>query len=288
MLHVTNGDVAAAILRERGLAGDVLPWRDVLHEGPVAAREDELVRERAAFLAAHGWGDADELAAGMRARDERLSRAVAAGDAITLWFEDDLYDQLQLVQVLVLAGAHAGLELVELPRPPRDLAADPDAEPLDEAHVALARRTWAAFAAGDVDALFALAGDEDAALAHLPLALARLLEELPWTTDGLSRVERAALEAIAAGATDRRDVFAAVAAREERPFLGDTWLFARLDALAPLLDRDGVSAFGADVLAGRADWLSDGAADRWLGGVRVRSPGPSWRWDPAAGAPVAP
>jgi Domain of unknown function (DUF1835) len=285
VLHVTNGDVAAEVLRERGVAGDVLPWRDVLHEGPVPADEEALVRERGAFLAAHGWAAA---ATTLRTRDERLAAAVDGGEPITLWFEDDLYDQLQLVQVLVLAGERAALELVELPRPPRDLAADPDAEALDEAHVALARRAWDAFTAGDADALHALAGEEDAPLEHLPQALVRLLEELPWTTDGLSRVERAALEAIAAGAAGRHEVFAAVAAQEERPFLGDTWLFARLDALAPLLGGAGLSAFGAAVLGGRADWLRDGAVDRRLGGVVLRSPGPCWRWDPGAGAPVAP
>ncbi len=288
MLHVTNGDVAAGVLRERGVAGDVLPWRDVLHEGPVPADEEALVRERGAFLAAHGWGDAAALAGAMRARDERLAAAVRAAEPITLWFEDDLYDQLQLVQVLVLAGDDASPELVELPRPPRDVASDPDAEALDEAHVALARRAWDAFTSGDADGLHALAGEEDAPLEHLPQALARLLEELPWTADGLSRVERAALEAIAAGAAGRHEVFAAVAAQEERPFLGDAWLFARLDALAPLLDGGGLSPLGVAVLGGRADWLRDGAVDRRLGGVVLRSPGPCWRWDPGAGAPVAP
>jgi Domain of unknown function (DUF1835) len=289
MLHVTNGDVAAAVLRERGVAGDVLPWRDVLHEGPLRADPGALVRERAAFLAAAGWGDEDALAAEMNARDERLRRAATGGEPVTLWFEDDLYDQLQLIQVLVLAGDDAALELVELPRPPRSLAADPEADALDGQHVALARQAWAALTTADVDALHALAGVEDAALPHLPLALARLLEELPWTIDGLSRAERAALNAVAAGAREREDVFVAVAEREDRPYLGDAWLFARLDALAPLIAGPGeLTAFGEAVLAGGRDWLRDGAVDRWLGALRVRSPGPAWRWDPRGSAPVAP
>ena len=37
MLHVTNGDSTAQIIDARGLAGTVLPWRDVLHEGPIPA-----------------------------------------------------------------------------------------------------------------------------------------------------------------------------------------------------------------------------------------------------------
>ena len=36
-LHVTNGDLVAGRIAESGLSGDVLPWRDALHEGPVPA-----------------------------------------------------------------------------------------------------------------------------------------------------------------------------------------------------------------------------------------------------------
>ena len=51
-LHVTNGDSTAAGLREGGVTGDVLPWRDVLHEGPVPPLAPAaLARVRARFLA---------------------------------------------------------------------------------------------------------------------------------------------------------------------------------------------------------------------------------------------
>src|SRR3954447_12149543 len=35
VLHVTNGDSAGNTLRRTALGGAVLPWQDVLHEGPV-------------------------------------------------------------------------------------------------------------------------------------------------------------------------------------------------------------------------------------------------------------
>src|SRR4029078_10283801 len=37
LLHVTNGESAGNTLRQTGLGGAVLPWQDVLHEGPVPA-----------------------------------------------------------------------------------------------------------------------------------------------------------------------------------------------------------------------------------------------------------
>ena len=36
-LIITNGDSAADLLRLAGREGVILPWRDVLHEGPIVA-----------------------------------------------------------------------------------------------------------------------------------------------------------------------------------------------------------------------------------------------------------
>ena len=89
MLHVTNGDSTVPEL-SRALGGaPVIPWRDALHEGPVPDVPDDELRElRARFL-----GAPPEL---LRERDE----ALAAAEEVTLWFEADLYDQLQIVQIL--------------------------------------------------------------------------------------------------------------------------------------------------------------------------------------------
>ena len=115
MLHVTNGDSAVAVLRAAGVAGDLLPWRDALHEGPVRAGLDpaRLRAERARYMAARGWADEATALAALTARDERLDRAVAAGEDVVLWFESDLYDVLQLAQVADrLAPGAARLVLV--------------------------------------------------------------------------------------------------------------------------------------------------------------------------------
>jgi hypothetical protein len=53
MLCITNGDSAAALIELSGVSGDVLPWRDVLHEGPDPSglSFDELREVRANFIA---------------------------------------------------------------------------------------------------------------------------------------------------------------------------------------------------------------------------------------------
>ncbi len=63
VLHITNGNSADGNIRESGIGGDVLPWRDVLHEGPVptGVSLDELSRLRANYLADAGAGEQAEV-----------------------------------------------------------------------------------------------------------------------------------------------------------------------------------------------------------------------------------
>ena len=84
-----------------GFAGDVLPWDDVLHEGPVpeGLSLDELRQVRARFIAERGWGDFDTVLADFSVRDGVFENFEAQGE-VSLWFEFDLYDQLQLCQIL--------------------------------------------------------------------------------------------------------------------------------------------------------------------------------------------
>ena len=145
-LHVTNGDSAGNTLRQTALGGAVLPWQDVLHEGPVpAGPRRELLQARAAFLSACGWGSRRSILASLEDRDRQLVQALKDGQQVVLWFEHDLYDQLQLVDALALAaprrhpGTHRGglvSRPARLPRPrradrgrARDALAGPGARP---------------------------------------------------------------------------------------------------------------------------------------------------------------
>jgi hypothetical protein len=96
-LHVSNGD--ATDVPGTGLARRVLYWRDVLHEGPVPALgAEQLRRLRAAFLMQANADDRGERADMFVERDRAL-RANRDGRYV-LWFEADLYDQLQIIQIL--------------------------------------------------------------------------------------------------------------------------------------------------------------------------------------------
>ena len=100
-LNITNGDSAAGTLSEAGIAGKIIAWRDVLHEGPVDASLslNALSKQRARFISERGWGDFAHVSGDFAERD-RVIQHLDYFDEVVLWFEDDLYDQLQMIQLL--------------------------------------------------------------------------------------------------------------------------------------------------------------------------------------------
>ena len=253
-LHVTNGDSAGNTLRQTALGGAVLPWQDVLHEGPVpAGPRRELLQARAAFLSACGWGSKRSILASLEDRDRQLVRALKDGQQVVLWFEHDLYDQLQLVDALALAAPETPRtpELVvvgSFPGKPAfrglgELTADeletlwPARVPASQDTLAAAVSAWAAVRHPDPCALAAVAQQEHPGLPFLRPALLRLLEELPAPGDGLSGTERRALQAIANGAATPAATFLAEQDLEPAPFLGDAWFFRALTGLGTGSDR---------------------------------------------------
>jgi DNA-binding transcriptional MerR regulator len=253
LLHVTNGESAGNTIRQTTLGGAVLSWQDVLHEGPVPAGSRASLRAaRAAFLAECGWGSKRSLAGELERRDRQLLDALRARRRVVLWFEHDLYDQLELLDVLALV-AESGvavdrLELIvvgSFPGRPDfrglgELTA-PELESLWDARVpataevvALAASVWEAVRAPTPERVASFVAGRAGELEGLPFAagaLRRLLDELPGVRDGLSGTERRALEAVAGDAATPVSAFLASQSAEDAPFLGDAWFFRSLAAL---------------------------------------------------------
>src|SRR2546421_10909373 len=98
-IAVTNGDSVAGTLAQAGLADVVIVWRDDLHEGPVLALPPARLRKvRADYLTGRHGPAAESVEKQLADRDAALRRHMR--NPLTLWFEADLYDQLQLIQVL--------------------------------------------------------------------------------------------------------------------------------------------------------------------------------------------
>lgn len=299
-LHVTNGDSVLHTWRKAGLLGTHLAWRDALHEGPVPGTMplDALSRVRADYLASRGHGNAIKLHHDFEKRDALIARANQF-EEVVLWFEHDLYDQLQLLQILAVLherGIGAGaVQLVQSEQYLGMLSADeimalfPKRRFLTSAMADAAARTWRAFTAEDPPELVTLSARSVAGFPFLAPALKRLCEEFPSADTGLSRTQKHLLEACAQGARSREDLFRRSQAREEASFLGDSGCYAHIDDLAaepapllsPLETGYELTVLGRRVLAGDADWLEHQPLDRWIGGTHLTAQN-DWRWNEAS------
>jgi hypothetical protein len=315
VLHVTNGDSVVVTLGQTSLGGDAMSWIDVYHEGPLRSGErSRLIDGRAAFIAScGGWGDEDATRASLLARDARFVEALREGASVVLWFEHDLFDQLQLIDVLSLAGETGfdpeQLSLIEIGSflgrpgfrglgelsPPQLESLWPQRRPVTDADTAAAQLGWEAVRRSDPRGIDALRRDPPASRPFLGAAFGRFLEELPGVDDGLSRTERQLLRLLADGPLLTGALFVASQDLEESPFHGDWWVFRTLAGLevsvTPLVSlTDGSAAItdaGRRVLAGEADRVDLLGIDRWVGGTHL-VPGAVWRWDAGASELVDP
>jgi hypothetical protein len=309
-LHVANGTSVTGTLAAAGVPGARSIWSDPLYEGPVpAVTDDQLVEVRSRYLSGEYPANVDPV------NDLRQWRAVIAAhdayDESVLWFEHDLFDQLNLIQLLdwmrprvqqpravslicinSFPGHSSFRGLGELV--PGELASLlPSRRPVRAAEYDLASRAWSAFLQPSPESLDDLRRSDTETLPFLGAALERFLQEYPWTGDGLSRSERRLLQLAAQGPIALRAAFPRMHDGEHAYYLTDLSLASIALTLSrtdpPLLEADGVLADslsgavcvtddGREVLEGRRDRVSCGL-DRWLGGVHVTTGGDVWRWD---------
>jgi hypothetical protein len=329
-LHVANGSSTTMTIEAAGIPGRCSIWADVLYEGPVPGglSDAELIEVRKQFLE----GPADHTGLAWAGSDPTLDPVNDLGrwrsvieahedyDELILWFEHDLFDQLNLIQLLpwirdrlpatkpvslICIGSFPGRPdfkgLGELT--PEELAPLLDTrERISDAQYELARRAWLTFRAPTPERLDQLRREDTSALPYLAAALTRFLQEFPWTSDGLSRTERRLL-ALASEGMALWKAFPRMHEGEQFYYVTDGTMASMAETLArtsPALLMLDVSASsghvlrgtialtdsGRSVLAGQLDRVAACGIDRWLGGVHLHGRSDVWRWDEQGGRVV--
>lgn len=274
MLHITNGDAVAEKLREAGLEGTLLPWREDYTEGPVAAQMDgpQIRQKRGAYLE-EAYGIPRRLyAEACGAQEAALAQAAAQGEEIVLWMEHDLFDQTMqacLLHRLAVLAADAAqplrLQLVTIGSYPgiepfhglgQLTAAQlaqlyPERRPVSAEAVALSRLAWEAYTSPDPRSVEVLLQADTAPLPFLREAFAAHLSRFPSVKDGLGLIERAALQAVSAGIHHLTPLFAAATNPHPLLGIGDLAFWAYLHRMsignAPLIRLsipDGLPRYG--------------------------------------------
>jgi hypothetical protein len=321
-LHVANGTATTAKIHQAGIPGTSSIWADVLHEGPVPGglSDEQLLEVRARYLAESSDGASEGSYGEVIAELSRWRATLdndGSYDELILWYEHDLFDQLNLIQVLSRIGRKLPtIKLVSLicigsfpGRPnfkglgeltPDELGALLDTrQPVTAAQYALAERAWESFRAPDPRRLEDLLREDTSALPFLAAALRRHLEEFPSVGDGLSRTERRLMELAQAGPLDLWAAFPRMHDLETAFYIADGSFWGLVEGLAsaspPLIAVDAksraahqlprgtvsITETGRSVLKGEVDRVRRCGLDRWLGGVHLAGSGPMWRWDGA-------
>lgn len=229
----------------------------------------------------------------------------AEHDEAVLWFEHDLYDQLQLIQALDqlsrLDRGPARLSLICTdrylgPMHPEELRElFPFRRSVSRDELETARQAWAAFRASSPANLLPIANALECALPFLPGAILRHLQEFPSLQNGLSRTQSQLLHSLSSsGEQQPHELFESNSRQEERIYLADVFFYLILNGLVtcpvPLIqplvkqqppDLLSITQAGRSVLAGHADHIALNGIDRWLGGVHLHA-GSLWRWNAAS------
>ncbi len=248
MLHITNGDSAAGTIQESVFSGTIMAWRDVLHEGSVPSgfSLQKLSRIRAEWMASQGWGDLEVIAQSFAERDELLM-SFREHDEIVLWFEHDLYDQLQLIQILdwfydrqrgatklslICIGEFTGINpfhgLGQL-NAQQMASLFPLRQAVSSQELLTAHYAWQSFTSPNALDLNDLLETDLYPLPFLRAAMRRFCEQYPSTFNGLSRTERQILAAVVDGQNTPTQIFSFDQAQEESVFMGDStlWLYVK-------------------------------------------------------------
>lgn len=312
-LIITNGDNAADILTQAGLGDEILPWRDVLHEGPVPDADDDLFgMVRAKYLADGHFNSEEDIEKDFKDRLSIMKRHNEF-ERIELWFEHDMYDQLQILQILDMLSRYNRINNIFIVQAPTYLGMQkPDTIarfeelglPVLDRMFAFASRAWKAYVSGGPLAINELRNEPIPGFPFMGQALLRTLQELPGK-DGLSRTERQILYSLDRGVNRPGMLFAQVLNMEEAAFLGD-WSFFKILSALQYCTRPALSGlpqdfkarifanaeqrkefitsplnlteFGKQVLKGHADFLSENGLHRWWGGFELTT-ADHWRWE---------
>ncbi|SFV64587.1 hypothetical protein MNB_SV-14-1789 [hydrothermal vent metagenome] len=297
ILNIVNGDVTVEIIKKANINGDFLPWRDFLHEGPVpqTVSIEELSKIRANFIHKQGFGSLEEIEKEFQERDEKL-KSYHKYKKIILWFEHDLYDQLQLLQILSWFHNHdiknIKLYLISIKNYLGESSEDDVRklllyeERVGKAHLDLAKKAWSAFTDSTPIAWFKLLEEDTHLLPFLRNAIIRMLEEYPSVRNGLSRSEHQALFVISKGIKNPKEIFQKCQKYEKQKFMGEVVFWKILDAFIEnrvISSKENgqilqITKQGKKVLNGEINYLHIKPIKRWIGGTKLTNDN-VWCWN---------
>ncbi|MGW9528207.1 DUF1835 domain-containing protein [Paenibacillus terrae] len=268
MLHIVNGDLVAAKLRQGIVQGDILVWREVYPHGPVfldpAVSDNRSVR--AQFLEQTLGIPRSEYIQGSKMQEKTLAD-FNKYEEVVLWFEHDLFDQTMLCYLLhwfseqpllntklnlLSIGEYPGIELFrglgQLSLEQMETLSG-TWKSIGTKELDLGGAFWKAYASQDPQQLQQLLIKDTSVLPFAHDAFQCHLSQLPSTHNGLGIVEQTTLEMVRAGIHSPYELFEHVGNKLNNLGMGDLQYWYILKEMSqdpyPLLQIRGLQVFPA-------------------------------------------
>ena len=243
MLHIHNGDSTADKAKLSILPGEHFAFREALVEGPTPLAHDnsEWRAIRARHLSeAYGVG-LKQCERELEEQEQKLA-SFADHEEVVLWFEHDLFCQVNLLYLLDWFSRRqlgdTTLSLICIDRFPGvtdfrglgQLSAEqlaslfPNRKAVESRALQLASLSWRAYCSPDPTQIEQILEADTSALPFLGAALGAHLKRFPSIKNGLGAIENVALGLTQDGPASFNDIFAGFADAEPNYGLGDSQL----------------------------------------------------------------
>ncbi len=250
MLHIMNGDHAANRLRESGIQGDIVVWRELYTYGPISTdMADRKARQHRAVVLEDELGIPQKEYLQIDKLEHKLL-SLKTEQEIVLWFEHDLYDQTMLSYLLHFLSHKKFMEfkinLLCIDSFPqiehfRGLGQLTSAQMqtlsgtwhvIQEEEMKAGRAFWEAYSSPDIRDHEQYMQQGSQALPFASAAFKAHLSRLPSETNGLGIIEQTTLETIMTGIQRPSTVFREMGDKLPVLGMGDLEYWAHLKRMS--------------------------------------------------------
>lgn len=300
-LHILNGDGTAKKFEASSIEDNYIIWRECLFEGPVAAaNEYEFWENRKKYITATYGIKQDEY-------DQKVLEELhkfhycQTYDAFVLWFEFDLFCQVNLLYLLSWLAtkefSNLKIYLIAIDHYPgiADFRGMGQLSPqqlevlnnqrqeLTPADLAFAHDCWQTYTANDPFILEKFLERDFISFPLLKAALLAHLERFPSVENGLNRMEQRIFEIAYQDGLTKEELFEKFWQTESIYGLGDWQILNYLYHLGPRFVRINkhvkLTEIGKRLFKQEIDVFDYIFIERWLGGVFLSKKNKLYRWN---------
>ena len=291
-LHLLNGDTTLQQLNQTTIDGDRLVWREILCEGettePVGS--PQFWEKRARFLSGFTTEGSLDVLEKLKAVFSTVK--LSDFDEIVLWFEYDLFCQINLLGLLSWlndrADAIQKVSLICLGEHPKykglvglgEINSDDfyglfdHRTPLHTEDLAYGAKIWSIYCSDNHEDLLRLIEPErNSVFPYLEEALRWHLKRLPDPGTGLDEIENEVLQLLATKPMDKRKLVGTLLRRDNFYGFGDLQYFKYIEQLSPVLEETRgllkLNQLGEQIVAGEKNFRELRKAKRCYGGLEV-------------------